>query len=132
MESMQKLFFASALGLACALPLAPAQAGGTHPGFHARMLLKYSSGWRLYHAGCLTWNDQQHAWYSHCGLPQNAPLYPPPSSPRTDRAASPRGSGPGAPAQRARACGNALASAGQNHSAASRTNWISTNGMTPT
>ena len=48
---------------------------GHAPGFHARTLLLYGSGWRLYDAGCLTWNYQQHAWYSHCGLPQNAPLY---------------------------------------------------------
>jgi len=78
MNSMQKLVFATGLALACALPLSVAQAGGMQPGFHARTLLLYGSGWRLYDAGCLTWNYQQHAWFTHCGLPQNAPLYPHP------------------------------------------------------
>ncbi len=32
----------------------------------------------------------------------------------------------------ARACGNEVASSGHSHSTASRTNWISTNGITPT
>ena len=40
--------------------------------------LQYDSGWHLYDAGCLTWNQQQHAWYTHCGLPRNGPLYPRP------------------------------------------------------
>jgi hypothetical protein len=48
------------------------------PGWNAYGQLQYGSGWRLYDAGCLTWNYQQHAWYTHCGLPQNAPLHPRP------------------------------------------------------
>ena len=40
--------------------------------------LENGSGWELYDAGCLVWNYQQHAWYTRCGLPQNAPIAPPP------------------------------------------------------
>jgi hypothetical protein len=78
MNSMQKLVLASGVALACALPLSAAQAGGMKPGWNAYGQLQYGSGWRLYDAGCLTWNYQQHAWYTHCGLPQNAPLHPRP------------------------------------------------------
>jgi hypothetical protein len=78
MNSMQKVILASGLALACALPLSSAQAGGMQPGFHARTQLLYGSGWQLYDTGCLSWNYQQHAWFTHCGLPQNGPLYPRP------------------------------------------------------
>ncbi len=75
LQRLQRVIGAAGMALACALPVGSAQAGGMAPGFHARVLLKYGSGWRLYDAGCLTWNYQQHAWFSHCGLPQNAVLY---------------------------------------------------------
>ena len=79
MQKLQRMIVAAGMALACALPLGSAQAGGVAPGFHARMLLKYGSGWRLYEAGCLTWNYQQHAWFTRCGLPQNAAFYAPPA-----------------------------------------------------
>lgn len=78
MNSMQKLMVVAGLALACTLPIPAAQAGRMQPGFHARMQLKYGSGWKLYDVGCLAWNYQQHAWFTRCGLPQNAPLYAPP------------------------------------------------------
>ena len=73
MNSLHKLVVAGGLALACTLAVSSAEAHSRKPGWYAYGLLQYGSGWDLYDAGCLKWNYRNQAWYSRCGLPQNAP-----------------------------------------------------------
>jgi len=77
MNSLHKLLVAGAVTLACTLAVSSAEAGGRKPGWYAFGLLQYGSGWELYDAGCLKWNYRNQAWYTRCGLPQNAVLQHP-------------------------------------------------------
>ena len=77
MNSLHKLLVAGSVALACALTVSSAEAGGRKPGWYAYGLLQYGSAWDLYDAGCLKWNYRNQAWYTRCGLPQNAVLQHP-------------------------------------------------------
>ena len=78
MNSLHKLLVAGAVTLACTLAVSSAEAGGGRkPGWYAYGLLQYGSAWDLYDAGCLKWNYRNQAWYTRCGLPQNAVLQHP-------------------------------------------------------
>ena len=54
------------------------QANRLKPHWYAwQQLWDYGDTYQMNEAGCLRWNYAQHAWYTRCGLPQNAVLYPP-------------------------------------------------------
>ena len=76
--NLRKTTFILAAAAAMIGAASSAQARGTRPGHYAYGLLQYGSGWRLYDAGCLTWDYRTQSWYTLCGLPQNAPFYPAP------------------------------------------------------
>jgi len=56
----------------------PAQANRLEPHWYAwQQLWDYGDTYEMYQAGCVKWNYRNQSWYTHCGLPQNAVLWPP-------------------------------------------------------
>jgi hypothetical protein len=56
----------------------PAQANHLKPHWYAyQQMWDYGDTYEMYQAGCVKWNYRNQSWYTHCGLPQNAVLYPP-------------------------------------------------------
>ena len=55
----------------------PVQANRLEPHWYAmQQMWDYGDTYEMYQAGCVKWNYRNQSWYTHCGLPQNAVLYP--------------------------------------------------------